>query len=93
MDNDLDLYSRQLAEGVGSWGVVVRDIENEFRKFADIINELPDIFFTNDNIFHLSNDTEPIYPIFKFKTELNGKWIEDDGQEINEFLNQFKIIE
>ncbi len=93
MDNDLNLHNIQLIGDVGSWGVSVRDIENEFRNLADIMNELTDTVFTGDIIFSSGNDNEPIYSVSKSKVEPSGSWIEDDGREICEFLDQFKIIE
>lgn len=93
MDNDLDLYNIQLVGDIGSWGVSVRDLENEFRNIADIVRELADTVSSENIMLSLGGDIEPIYPVSKFKTELNGEWNEDDGQKISEFLNQFKIIE
>lgn len=105
MNNDLNLYDAYHYV-MRDYGVTIADFENGLRSIANIINDSVNetLYETvvegsiNEAVYEnimlsLGNDIEPMYPVSKFKTELDGKWIEDDGQKINEFLNQFKIIE
>lgn len=86
MDNDLNLPNIQIIGDIGRWGVSVRDIKNEFRNLADIMNELTNTVFTGDIIFSSGNDNESIHSVSKSKVEPSGSWIEDDSREISEFF-------
>lgn len=92
MDNDLHLYDAY-HYALRDYGVTIADFENGLRSVANIIEELADTVLCENIMLSLGDDTEPIYPIHQCKMKLNGEWNEDDGQEISEFLNQFKIIE